>query len=139
MGIIKSLFQELVSITNAIDREVSKGYDLSSWGDQMKFLHALQIQAQILIDMVLRTASLLGYTPRTPLDASKHLVSVGAIDIHDQRFFRSVVGFRNIVVHEYISVDMDIVEEILRERLYRKLLVIGEKIYEYTRRNNIDP
>ncbi len=131
MGIIRDLFQELVSITNAIDIEVSKGYSLDDWGDQTKFLHALQIHAQILIDTLLRTASLLGYSPRTPLEASRYLLNAGAIDKEDARFFRSVVGFRDIVVHRYTSVNIDIVEEILEKKLYRKLLSLGRKIYRY--------
>ncbi len=139
MGVIENIFNELISLTRAIDREVNRGYDLSRWSDQMKFLHALQIQSQMLIGLFLRIACLLGYSPRTPLEASKYLFDEEVISEADYKFFRSVVGFRNIVVHEYTSVDMDIVENILGNREYRKVLVLAEKIYRYAREKKLDP
>jgi hypothetical protein len=39
---------------------VSKGFDPNDMGQLMKFLHALQLQAQALIDMVQRAAALMG-------------------------------------------------------------------------------
>ncbi len=65
------MLEVLIDTTNRIDREVDRGYDLSDWGNQMKFLHALQIQSQVLIDLVLRSSSLLGHPPSTPIDAAK--------------------------------------------------------------------
>ena len=62
MGVIKRLLEALIDITYRIDREVEKGFNLNEQGEQMKYLHALQIQSQILIDLVLRVLSKFGNT-----------------------------------------------------------------------------
>ncbi len=41
---------------------------------------------------------------------------------------RSLVGFRSIVVHEYLAVDLRLVDEVLRERRYRRVLLLAEKL-----------
>lgn len=46
----------------------------------------------------------------------------------EEKFLIAVVGFRNIIVHEYSDIDLSIVEEILKERKYRKILQISLKI-----------
>jgi uncharacterized protein YutE (UPF0331/DUF86 family) len=43
-----------------LGQEVSKGFDLNDMGQLMKFLHALQLQAQALIYMAQRAAALMG-------------------------------------------------------------------------------
>jgi uncharacterized protein YutE (UPF0331/DUF86 family) len=49
---IEKLALTILEVTANIDREVEKGYNLSEWGELMKYLHALQIQAQALLDLV---------------------------------------------------------------------------------------
>ena len=58
MARIKALAEYLIMLTEFLDQEVSKGFDLNDMGQLMKFLHALQ--AQVLIDMVQRAAALMG-------------------------------------------------------------------------------
>lgn len=139
MGVLGKLLDAIAELTRRIDEEVERGYDLSRWGDAMKFLHALQVQAQALIDMVQRAAAALGHAPSTYTDAAASLLKVGVIDEEDFRFFRAVVGFRNIVVHEYLAVDMRIVDRILREREYRSVLLLAEKVYLKLRERGVDP
>jgi len=93
----------------------------------MMLLHALQIQAQALIDIVVRAASLLGYAPSTPSEALQSLLNEGVITVSEVEFLKKVIGFRNIVVHEYVDVDLSIVDDILRNRKYRELVYIAEK------------
>ncbi len=100
MGVLRRLLEIIVDTTYRIDREIERGYDLAAWGDQMKFLHALQIQSQALIDLVLRSSSLLGHPPSTPIDAARYLVERSIMTREELEFFRKVLGFRNIVVHE---------------------------------------
>ncbi len=64
--------------------------------------------------------------------------SVGCWEKEDFRFFRRVLGFRNIVVHEYLAVDLSLVDAILRERRYRRVLLLAERLYREERRN-LDP
>ncbi len=133
------MLEVVLDITRRIDEEVDRGYDLSSWGDQMKFLHALQIQAQALIDLVLRSSSLLGHPPTTPLDAARHLVEAGVMTKDELEFFRRVLGFRNIVVHQYTSIDIEIVDSILKRREYRKVLELAEAVFKRMVKRGFDP
>ncbi|RLG86093.1 MAG: DUF86 domain-containing protein [Thermoprotei archaeon] len=105
----------------------------------MKFLHALQIQSQALIDLVLRSSSLLGHPPSTPIDAAKYLAEKNVMTRRDLEFFRKVLGFRNIVVHEYTSVDISLVDRILRSREYRRVMTLAEKIFREVSRRTGDP
>ena len=41
MGAIRRLLEVIIDITRRLDEEVEAGFDLSKWGDQMKFLHAV--------------------------------------------------------------------------------------------------
>jgi len=91
------------------------------------------------IDLFQRASSLLGYVLSTYVNAGEILLREGIIDEKDFSFYRSVVGFRNIVVHEYLSVDIRIVEDILRSRSYRRVLLLAEKIYSRLRKRGLDP
>ncbi len=42
MGVLRRLLEAIAEITLRLGEEVEKGYGLGNWGDQMKFLHALQ-------------------------------------------------------------------------------------------------
>jgi hypothetical protein len=53
---IKTLAEYLLKLTE-LGQGVSKGFDPNDMGQLMKFLHALQLQAQVLIDMVQRAAA----------------------------------------------------------------------------------
>ncbi len=139
MGVLRRLLEIIIDTTHRIDREVEKGYDLTAWGDQMKFLHALQIQSQALIDLVLRSSSLLGHPPSTPLDAARYLVERSIMTREELEFFRKVLGFRNIVVHEYTSIDLNTVDKILRGREYRRILLLAEKVFERVSKEIRDP
>ncbi len=129
----------IVDITHRLDVEVEKGYDLAVWGEQMKFLHALQIQSQALIDLVLRGSSALGHPPSTPVDAARYLVEMNIMTREDLDFFRKVLGFRNVVVHEYASIDLEIVDRILKNREYRKVMMLAEKIFREIAKRGVDP
>ena len=139
MGVLRRLLEIVVDTTRRIDEEVDRGYDLGVWGEQMKFLHALQIQSQALIDLVLRSSSLLGHPPSTPIDAAKYLAEKNVMTRRDLEFFRKVLGFRNIVVHEYTSVDISLVDRILRSREYRRVMTLAEKIFREVSRRTGDP
>lgn len=128
MAKIKALFEYVVKLSTYLDQVVEKGYDLSNWDDLLKILHALQLQAQALIDMTQRAASLLGEPAQTYIEAGETLLRRGVFDAQDLALYRAVVGFRNIVVHGYASVDVDRIDEILKKRLYRRVYTLAEKI-----------
>ena len=87
----------------------------------MKFLHALQLQAQALIYMAQRAAALMGEPTQSYAEAGAALARRGVFSPEDLRLYRAVVGFRNVLVHGYISVDTLRISRILAGREYRKL------------------
>lgn len=125
---MRALLEFIAKLSAYLDGVVERGYDLSNWDDLMRILHALQLQAQALIDMAQRAASLLGEPAQTYMEAGEALRRRGVLDPQDLSFYRSVVGFRNVVVHGYVSLDAARVEEVLRKRLYRRILALAEKI-----------
>lgn len=125
---IRALAEYIIKLTKNIDLEVEKGYDLSQFGDYMKFAHALLLQAQALIDLFQRTAALLGDPPRSYAEAGYVLARRGVITEEEAKLYRSVVGFRNVLVHGYLSVEIGVVEAILRQRLYRRVAELAVKV-----------
>ncbi len=87
--------------------------------------------------MVLRMVSLLGYAPSAPIEAIEILTRENVLPREEAELLRKVVGFRNIVVHEYLRIDRDIVARILGERRYLKLVDIAKKILEEARKRGL--
>jgi len=130
---LRALFEYLVKITAEIENEVAKGFDLLQFGDLMKFAHALQIQAQTLIDMVQRAAAQLGESPHSYAEAGEILLRRGIFNEKDYKRYRAIVGFRNILVHGYASIDISIIEDILKNKRYRETVELAKKILERVR------
>ena len=93
MGVVSKIVGAIVEYTRNIDREVERGFNLNEWGDLMKYLHGLQIQAQLLIDLFQRASSLLGYVPSTYVNAGEILLREGIIDEKDFSFIVRLSGF----------------------------------------------
>lgn len=138
MGIIEELTRYAIEITKHIDEEVEKGYNLSKWGDLMKFLHALQIQAQILINLIQTICSKIGKPSSTYIHSGEILYREGILTLEEFKFYKSVVGFRNVIVHMYTRVNIGIVDSILRNREYLKVLKLIEKLYRIAKDRGID-
>lgn len=122
---LDKLLKTLEEITSNLDEFVKNGYDLNNWRDQMAALHALQIQAQIFLDIVQRLLSNMGISTEGYKESIRRLKEKGIINDREEKFLNSVVGFRNIVVHEYSEVNLDIVDEILRNKEYKRILEIA--------------
>ena len=138
--ILERLLERLLELTKRLDEVVEEGYDLGDWRDQMMLLHALQLHSQIVIDIALRAAALLGYAPSSGYMAARVLREKGVLGEDDAQLLRSIIGFRNIVVHEYTSLKLEIVDEILREKRYHLGLRLAEKIIDALRsRGVLDP
>jgi len=65
----------------------------------MKFLHVLHLQAQALIDMAQRAAALMDEPTHSYAEAGAALARKSVFSPEDLRLYRSVVGFRNVLVH----------------------------------------
>jgi len=51
----------------------------------------------------------------------------------DYKRYRAIVGFRNILVHGYASIDISIIEDILKNKRYRETVELAKKILERVR------
>jgi uncharacterized protein YutE (UPF0331/DUF86 family) len=89
--------------------------------------------------MALRLAAELGYAPTTPREAAEALAAEGVISREDYELMRRVAGFRNIVVHEYTAVDMELVRGIVGRREYRRVAALAAKLLGEARKRGLDP
>lgn len=128
MARLRTLAEYIAKLAEYLDQEVSRGFDLSDFSQLLKFLHALQMQAQALIDMAQRAAALLGEPTNSYVLAGVVLARRGVFSQEDLKFYRAVVGFRNVVVHGYLEVDVGRVAGILARREYRRLVDLAMKI-----------
>ncbi|BAB65798.1 type VII toxin-antitoxin system HepT family RNase toxin [Sulfurisphaera tokodaii] len=133
MAVLDRLFKNLEDVTAKLDEVVEKGYDLNYWRDQMAILHGLQIQAQIVLDILQRLLSNMGMSAEGYKDSVRKLREKGIINDEEEKFLNAVVGFTNIIVHEYSEVNLGTVDEILRNREYRKLFRLVLEIKQRTR------
>jgi uncharacterized protein YutE (UPF0331/DUF86 family) len=63
----------------------------------------------------------------------------GIINQEEFEFHRRVVSFRNIVVHEYASINLEIVKRIIARKEFEKVYVLALKIVKELKKRNIDP
>ena len=138
MAILTRLYRVVLDYTSLIPK-IAKPEELDDIVKWLAILHALQIQTQAMIDLVTRFASLLGYAPSTPIEAIEFLVREKVLSDEEAKFLRKVVGFRNVVVHEYQSVNRTIVAEILMDRKYLELAKLAKKLVDKAKRRGLDP
>ena len=81
-------------------------------------VHTLQLAAQATIDVASHVVSdeRLG-EPRTNAELFELLHRAQWIDLDLSRSMRNLAGFRNVVVHGYEDVALEIVKDIVRNRL----------------------
>ncbi len=137
MGVLSRLASVVNEMTSKLDHLASQG--IKDWVEELAALHALQVQAQALLDMVLRLAAELGYSPESPGDAARALAGEGVLTREEYEFVRSVAGFRNILVHAYTEVDMGLVRRIISGREYRRVALLASKLLGEAARLGLDP
>ncbi len=79
--------------------------------------HGLQLSAQAALDVATHLGSALGYDPATYGSSIDSLVEADVLPPNFGARFRQIAGFRNVLVHGYLDVDLDLIVEILSERL----------------------
>jgi len=103
-------------------------------------LHALQLASQALIDLASHVISEAGIAvPASYSEVSRRLREAGILDEGDSHLFRKIVGFRNVVVHQYAAVDLGIVEEVLRERRFMDVARLALAISRWAEERGLDP
>ena len=103
-------------------------------------LHALQLASQALIDLASHVISEAGIAvPASYSEVSRRLREAGILDEGDSHLFRKIVGFRNVVVHQYAAVDLRVVEEVLRERRFMDVARLALAISRWAEERGLDP
>ena len=77
----------------------------------------LQLAAQNALDIASHICSAVGQDPTTYRAAIDGLVEAGALPADFGERFRRVAGFRNVLVHGYLEVDLELVAAVLNEQL----------------------
>lgn len=112
--------------------------DLDDVYKYLSAIYLLQVQAQSLIDIMVKAASALGLEVEGYVDAGNKLMSVGILSGEEFSKYRSIVRFRNIVIHQYGIVDINIIRRIIGNREYRDVTKLGIKVVEELRRRGVD-
>ncbi|MYN66454.1 MAG: DUF86 domain-containing protein [Acidobacteria bacterium] len=77
----------------------------------------LQLCAQNALDIASHIASATGLDPATYGSAIDCLVEANVLPAPFGERFRAIAGFRNVLVHGYLDVDLDLVAKLLGESL----------------------
>ncbi|GAB6947162.1 DUF86 domain-containing protein [Vulcanisaeta sp. JCM 16161] len=124
MAILNKLLSIIEDMTRKLDELVNRGYDLNDWRDQLASIHALQVKAQAFIDLCQRLLSNMGITVEGYSGIARKLREMGLVT-GEEALVKSLVGFRNVVVHGYANLDLNLVDKILKSRDYRRVLELA--------------
>ncbi|ADY02208.1 hypothetical protein VMUT_2009 [Vulcanisaeta moutnovskia 768-28] len=122
MAILDKLLGIIEDMTKKLDDFVEHGYDLNNWRDQLALMHALQVQVQAFIDLCQRLLSNMGIAVEGYSGIARRLREADLVTSDEESFVKSLVGFRNVVVNGYANLDLNVINEILRSRSYRRVL-----------------
>jgi len=118
--VIKKKFQEL----SIYLKELEKNRDLSwedfssSLGKQWLICHGLQLSIQIILDVGNHILASIGENQiEDYVDIIDKLGERGIIPSEFAKSIRGMAGLRNILVHEYVDLDLKKIYEILQNRL----------------------
>jgi len=119
-GVIRKKFQELNRYLKEVEDFESRSWHefSSSLGKQWMVFHGLQLSVQALIDVGNHILAALGENRiEDYADIIDKLGEKSIIPSQFARQIRGMVGLRNILIHEYVSIDLDKIYEILQNRL----------------------
>jgi uncharacterized protein YutE (UPF0331/DUF86 family) len=86
------------------------------WRTRRAVERDLQVLVEVVIDVCQRLISLAGQTPATTGgDAVERCIQLGALS--DSDMYRKMVQFRNFIVHRYERVDINILVDMINNRL----------------------
>lgn len=77
----------------------------------------LQVCIQNCLDVATHLAAAAGRDVPDYATAVDRLGELGVVSVEFARRFRAIAGFRNVLVHGYLEVDLGLVERVLAERL----------------------
>ena len=110
-------FEETMAILEGLARTPWERFeaDPEKYGSAERFL---QVAVEILDDLGAHLVARSGAGPvERYRDVPARLVEAGLLDEAQAALWRRVIGFRNVIVHQYLDVDRRIVFELLQHRL----------------------
>lgn len=84
---------------------------------QWAVLHGLQLCAQNVLDVATHLAVAAGKDAPDYATAIDRLAELGVLDPGFAASLRSLAGFRNVLVHGYLALDLEIVRDVLAAHL----------------------
>lgn len=89
----------------------------SDLATQWAVLHGLQLCAQSVLDVATHLAAANGRDATDYATAIDRLAELGILGADFARSLRGLAGFRNVLVHGYLAVDLDVVCRVLTQHL----------------------
>lgn len=106
----------------------------SDWRTRRAVERDLQVLVEVVIDICQRIIALSGQAPApTSADAVARCIRMGALSDNDS--YRKMVQFRNFVVHRYERIDVEILAEIVNNRLVDFEIFRNEALRYATEKN----
>ncbi len=103
-------------------------------------LHMIQTSIQALLDV---SCHLLAEAGRKPPDSYAELAGAlaeaGFLSSEEASLMRRIAGFRNVIVHMYLRLNLELLKEILEGRRYRDLLALASKLLLKAAELGVDP
>ena len=113
--------------------ELSHAALKEDWRTRRAVERDLQVLTEIVIDVCQRIISLAGLQPPpTSAEAIEQCQHLGVIQVNPN--YKLMVQFRNFIVHRYESVDVDILCDIVNNRLV-DFETFKKDVLEYAKRN----
>jgi len=103
--------------------------NLENFTKQDAIILNIQRMCEATIDMAMHVVAINHYgVPQNSRDAFQILMDQGILEQKLAHNMMNMVGFRNIAVHDYQAVNIDIVENIIKKHLddvltYRKIMI----------------
>ncbi|OYT25370.1 MAG: hypothetical protein B6V02_03925 [Thermoprotei archaeon ex4572_64] len=141
MSIIKELFETIEKYISELDKKVSTvSVDVlvNDFFNLNAVLHILQVSIQALIDMSMRLLSIMGRNAKSYSDVPKNLEELKILSSEEAIMLKKIIGFRNVIVHSYTKVKIDIVKKILTEKLYLDIVKLAYKVFKASTDKGID-
>ncbi len=134
--LLEKIYEHVALLDEARKRRLHMGDMLGLYA----VLHALQVHAQAVIDYLLHTCAVLGVSVETPIRCTQRLEEEGLLEAEEAALLRRLVRFRNLVVHEYGSIDVERVRRIMEARGYLDAAEAVRQLHERLRaRGLLDP
>jgi len=141
LSIIKELFETIEKYISELDKKVSTvSVDVlvNDFFNLNAVLHILQVSIQALIDMSMRLLSIMGRNAKSYSDVPKNLEELKILSSEEAIMLKKIIGFRNVIVHSYTKVKIDIVKKILTEKLYLDIVKLAYKVFKASTDKGID-